>query len=72
MPNLPLANLISMKVVAWSLAGLVAAGGAATAGTVAFTSSGSTSTGNAGASAQRRCPGRDQAQGTGPRRHRPG
>ena len=51
MPNLPLANLISMKMVAWSLAGVVAAGGAATAGTVAFSGSGSTSTGYAGASA---------------------
>src|ERR1700752_900550 len=36
MPNLPLANLISIKVVAWSLAGLVVTGGAVTAGTVAF------------------------------------
>ena len=48
MPNLPLVNLLSMKVVAWSLAGLVAAGGAATAGTVAFSGSGSTSTGSVG------------------------
>ena len=46
MPNLPLANLISIKVVAWSLAGLVAAGGAVTAGTVAFTGSGTTNTGS--------------------------
>jgi RNA polymerase sigma-70 factor, ECF subfamily len=49
-PSLPLANLISIKVIAWSLAGLATVGGAATAGTVAFRSSGSTSTGNPGAS----------------------
>jgi hypothetical protein len=51
MPNLPLMHLISLKAVAWSLAGLVAAGGAATAGTVAFSGSGSTSTGGPGVNA---------------------
>jgi hypothetical protein len=66
MPNLPLVNLISVKVVAWSLAGLVAAGGAATAGTVAFSGSGSTSTGNAGAAAA------GQVQGTSPGATAPG
>jgi len=52
MPNLPLLNLLSMKAVAWSLAGLVAAGGAATAGTVAFSSSGSTPTNSVDTGAQ--------------------
>jgi hypothetical protein len=50
MPTLPFLNLLSMKAVAWSLAGLAAAGGAATAGTVAFSGSGSTPAGNPGAS----------------------
>jgi len=50
MPSLPPTNLISIKVIARSLTGLATVGGAATAGTVAFRSSGSTSTGNPGAS----------------------
>ncbi len=66
MPNLPLVSLISVKAVAWSLAGLVAAGGVATAGTVAFSGSGSTSTGNAGAAAA------GQVQGAGPGASAPG
>jgi hypothetical protein len=39
MPNLPLAQLLSLKTAAWALAGVVTAGAAAAAGTVAFTSS---------------------------------
>src|ERR1700751_4235816 len=38
MPNLPLMKLLSMKAVMWSLAGLVAGGGAATPGTLGFPS----------------------------------
>ena len=62
MPNLPLMSLLSMKAVAWSLAGLVVAGGAATAGTVAFSGSGSTSTGSTGAG----LPAAGSADATGP------
>src|SRR5258708_17509986 len=48
MINLPLAKLLTVKVVAWSLAGMVTVGAAA-AGTVALSSSGSTSTSPGGA-----------------------
>jgi hypothetical protein len=66
MPNLPLANLISIKVAAWSLAGLAAAGGAATAGTVAFSSSGPTSIGNPGAGLPAAGPGGVSAPASSP------
>src|SRR5258708_12852990 len=48
MINLPLAKFLTVKVAAWSLAGMVTVG-AATAGTVALSSSGSTSTSPGGA-----------------------
>jgi hypothetical protein len=42
MPNLPLAQLLTLKTAAWALAGVVTAGAATAAGAVAFTSSGPT------------------------------
>ena len=48
--NFPLAKLLTVKVAAWSLAGLATAGAAATAGTVAFTGATPVPAGSASAS----------------------